>query len=421
MTCEYIKVVGGTPLVGEVAASGAKNACLPIIAASLLTDQDVVLSNVPNLADVKSLLEILKGIGVSVEWLSEGCLRINAKNIHTTQLLDDFVKTMRASVLMLGSLLARFGSARLSLPGGCTIGARPIDQHVKAFKMLGAEVDVGEFEIAATAKELSGQKVRFDVVTVTGTENLMMAACLANGVTVIENAACEPEIEDLANFLNKLGAKVNGAGTSVIRIDGVNRLGGAQYNVMGDRIEAGTYMCVAVATKGDITVNNISPNCVMPILKKIQETGAQTTYGENWVRVKMALTPVATDIVTEPHPGFPTDMQSQFMALSAVSVGVSHITETIFENRYMHVPELMKMGAKIKVSGQEAEVHGGTLQGATVYSTDLRAAAALIVAALAAEGETKIYNLQYLDRGYEKIEEKLTKLGAKIERVIEAC
>lgn len=415
---QKLKIVGGRRLVGHVKASGAKNAALPIIAAALLTADDVVLHNVPDLADVRTMASLLKGMGVEFETLGDGSVRINAGELSSTEAPYELVKTMRASVLVLGPLTTRFGTARVSLPGGCSIGARPVDQHIRALKMMGAAIDIDHGYMVAHASRLKGCRIVPDMVTVTGTENIMMAAVLAEGTTVIENAAREPEVIDLAACLNKMGARITGAGTPQIVIEGVDKLHGCEYTVMADRIETGTFLCAALATGGDVLVTDTVPWALEAVIGKLREAGGEVQTGPDWIRARISERPHAVDVRTIPHPGFPTDMQAQFMALDAVAQGTGRIVETIFENRFMHVPELQRMGADIRVDGHTAVVQGvEKLDGANVMATDLRASACLVIAALAARGETVIERIYHLDRGYEHIEAKLTALGAQIERL----
>lgn len=415
---QKLKIVGGKRLVGTVRASGAKNAALPIIACALLTDEEVLLHNVPDLADVRTMARLLTGMGVQFERLDASSVRICAKHLTSTQAPYDLVKTMRASVLVLGPLVARFGQAHVSLPGGCSIGARPVDQHIKALKAMGATVQIEHGYIEAAADQLIGTRIVTDMVTVTGTENIMMAAALARGVTVIENAAREPEVVDLAECLNAMGAKITGAGTPQITIEGVERLHGCTHRVVADRIETGTFLCAAIATGGDVCVTDAAPHTLDAVIGKLREAGADVQVGPDWVRARIDARPHAVDVRTVPHPGFPTDMQAQLMALNAVSQGSARVVETIFENRFMHVPELQRMGADIHVDGHTAVVRGvPALEGAHVMATDLRASACLVIAALAAQGETVIDRIYHLDRGYEHIEEKLSALGAQIERI----
>ncbi|MEG2155236.1 MAG: UDP-N-acetylglucosamine 1-carboxyvinyltransferase [Burkholderiaceae bacterium] len=414
---EKLKISGGTRLAGEVRASGAKNAALPILASALLAGDEVVLANVPQLADITTMAKLLRGMGVS--WEREGdVVRLNAATITSTEAPYELVKTMRASILVLGPLVARFGQARVSLPGGCAIGARPVDQHIKGLQALGAEIAIEHGYVVAKATRLKGARIVTDMVTVTGTENLMMAATLAEGQTVIDNAAREPEVVDLANGLNAMGAKVSGAGTDRIVIDGVERLHGARHSVMPDRIETGSFLVAAVATAGDVTVTGAAPGTLDAVLDKLREAGATVECGPDWIRARIAGRPKAVSLRTAPYPAFPTDMQAQFMALNCVAEGTARISETIFENRFMHVPELQRLGAKIDIDGHTAIVQGmPRLSGATVMATDLRASASLVIAAIAAEGESLVDRIYHLDRGYEKMEAKLAQLGARITRV----
>lgn len=414
---EKLRIRGGRRLVGEVRVSGAKNAALPILCAALLTPEDLQLTNVPDLADVRTMLKLLEGMGVKV--VREGsAVTLNAGALTSTVAPYELVKTMRASILTLCPLVARFGSARVSLPGGCAIGARPVDQHIKGLRVLGATVEIDHGYVDATAKRLQGARIVTDMVTVTGTENLMMAAVLAEGRTIIENAAREPEVVDLAQCLRAMGAKISGEGTSTIVIDGVEALHGASHAVVADRIEAGSYLCAAAATQGDVIVTHCVPGDLEAVLAKLTEMGAQIESGADWVRLRMNARPKAVKIRTTPHPGFPTDMQAQFMAIATIAEGVSEVTETIFENRFMHVPELMRLGARIRVNGNTAVVSGvEQLEGAVVMATDLRASASLVIAALAASGESLVDRLYHLDRGYERMEEKLRGLGADVVRI----
>lgn len=414
---EKLKIRGGRRLVGEVRTSGAKNAALPILAASLLTAGDLRLKNVPDLADVRTMLKLLEGMGVKVA--REGSdVTLNAGAVTSTVAPYELVKTMRASILTLCPLAARFGSAQVSLPGGCAIGARPVDQHIKGLRALGAEVEIEHGYVHAKCSRLKGARIVTDMVTVTGTENLLMAAVLAEGTTIIENAACEPEVEDLADCLNAMGAKIRGAGTSTITIDGVEALHGAEHTVIADRIEAGSFLCAAAATKGDVLVTHCVPHDLEAVIGKLREMGAEVETGEDWIRLRMSVRPLPVRIRTAPHPGFPTDMQAQFMAVLCLAGGASSITETIFENRFMHVPELARMGAKISIDGHTAVISGvEQLEGANVMATDLRASASLVIAALAAEGQSTVDRLYHLDRGYEHMEAKLKALGADIERI----
>lgn len=414
---EKLKVTGGCRLCGEVKASGAKNAALPILAASLLTADDLVLHNVPHLSDIRTMGKLLGGLGMSVEREGE-TVTLNAKELTTLTAPYELVKTMRASIVTLGPMLARFGEARVSLPGGCAIGARPVDQHIKGLQMLGADVEIDHGYVVAKAKRLKGAHIVTDMVTVTGTENLLMAATLAEGTTVIENAAREPEVVDLAECLIAMGAKIRGAGTPVIEIEGVDRLHGAEHSVLPDRIETGSFLVAALMTRGDVTVTHAAPHTLDIVLDKLREAGANIRLGENWIRVSIDERPRAVSVRTVPHPGFPTDMQAQFMALDTIAQGTGRITETIFENRFMHVPELQRLGANITVDGHTAVVTGvESLSGANVMATDLRASASLVIAGLVASGETIVDRIYHLDRGYDHMEVKLAALGAQIERI----
>ena len=416
---EKLKVTGGCRLSGEVKASGAKNATLPIIAASLLTADDLVLNNVPHLSDIRTMGRLLSGLGVKVERQDDSeTVRLNAKDLTTLTAPYDLVKTMRASIVTLGPMVARFGEARVSLPGGCAIGARPVDQHIKGLQTLGAEVVIDHGYVVAKAKRLKGAHIVTDMVTVTGTENLLMAATLAEGTTVIENAAREPEVVDLANCLNAMGAKIRGAGTSVIEIQGVDQLHGTTHSVLPDRIETGSFLVAAVMTRGDVTVTHAAPHTLDIVLEKLREAGATVLTGDDWIRVSIDRRPQAVSVRTVPHPGFPTDMQAQFMAMDTIAEGTGRITETIFENRFMHVPELQRLGANITVDGHTAVVSGvSELSGANVMATDLRASASLVIAGLVAKGETIVDRIYHLDRGYDHMEVKLASLGAQIERI----
>lgn len=415
---EKIRIVGGRPLEGTVRISGAKNASLLDVCAALLSDRQVVLHNVPEVRDIRTMGQVLMDLGAAVDFRLGGTVAIQAGRITSVEATYDLVKTMRASVLVLGPLVARAGRARVSLPGGCAIGARPIDLHLRALEKMGASIHVESGYVEARAERLRGAAITFDMVTVTGTENVMMAAALADGETVIGNAAQEPEIEDLADLLNKMGAKIEGAGTGTIRIVGVEKLGGAEHTVIPDRIETGTFVGACAIAGGDIEVRNCQPAHLKPVLEKLRETGIRLEEGPSNLRVRAPRTLKASDVTTEPHPGFPTDMQAQYMALMTQATGTSTITETIFENRYMHVAELQRMGANIRVEGRKAVVTGHTpLSGAQVMATDLRASASLLLAALAAKGETIVDRIYHLDRGYYRIDEKLRGLGADIERL----
>ena len=412
-------IVGGKPLSGEIKISGAKNAALPILAATLLAQAPVTIANVPHLQDVTTTMRLLGSMGVQLTVDEHMKIEVDSAQIENYYAPYDLVKTMRASILVLGPLLARYGKAEVSLPGGCAIGSRPVDIHLKGMIALGADVEVENGYIKASAKQrLKGADFLFDIVTVTGTENLIMAACLAEGQTILRNAALEPEVEDLAGFLNVLGAKISGAGTDTIVIDGVEGLGGGHYTVLPDRIEAGTYLVAAAMTRGQIKIKDIDPNIMSAVLAKLREAGAEIEIGDNWIELNMhGKRPQAVNIFTNPYPAFPTDMQAQFMALNTVADGVGVVTENVFENRFMHVQELQRMGAKIELNGKTATCWGvDKLTGAPVMATDLRASASLVLAGLVAEGETIVDRIYHVDRGYECIEEKLTQLGATIQR-----
>ena len=417
---DKLVIHGGKPLNGEVIISGAKNAALPIMAATLLANDNVTISNVPHLRDVTTMMELLGQLGARLTIDEKMNVQVDSSQVAEYRAPYELVKTMRASILVLGPLLARFGKADVSLPGGCAIGTRPVDLHIKALKAMGAEISVKNGYIKARCKEgrLQGKVIVFDTVTVTGTENVMMAAALAEGKTLIKNAAREPEVVDLANFLMQMGAKINGAGTSTIEIEGVEALGGGDYSVMPDRIEAGTYLTAGAITRGKVTVTRVKPDNLLSMLCKFEEAGAELSLGADWVTLDMhGMRPQAVNISTAPYPAFPTDMQAQFMALNSLAEGTSSITETIFENRFMHVQELQRMGAQIRLNGSTAMITGGEhLTGAPVMATDLRASAGLILAALAADGETHVERVYHVDRGYERIEEKLTQIGADIRR-----
>ena len=414
---DRLRITGGAPLAGEVRVAGAKNAALPILAATLLTADEVVLENVPQLADVTTMGRLLSGMGARLAREGDRVVA-KADAIGAAEAPYELVKTMRASILVLGPLLARFGQARVSLPGGCAIGARPVDQHIKGLRALGARLEIEHGYIVAEAPRLTGARVVTDVVTVTGTENLMMAACLAGGETVIENAAREPEVVDLARCLNAMGARIRGAGTDRIAIDGVERLHGARHRVLPDRIETGTFLVAAAACGGDVRLTGAAPDTLDAVLDKLREAGAGIEVGEDWIRLRASGRPRAVSLRTAPHPAFPTDMQAQFMALDCVAEGVGLITETIFENRFMHVLELQRLGAQIDIEGNTAIVRGvPRLSGARVMATDLRASASLVIAGLLAEGETIVDRIYHLDRGYDRMESRLAALGAQIERL----
>lgn len=416
---ERLIIKGNIPLNGEIKISGAKNAALPILAATLLSGAPIQLSNIPHLQDVTTIVSLLGRMGVRVTLDERSNIEIDASKLESVHAPYELVRTMRASVLVLGPLLSRFGEAHVSLPGGCAIGTRPVDQHLKGLQAMGAEISIENGYIQAKAKKLQGATIVMDMVTVTGTENLMMAAVLAKGTTILHNAAREPEVEDLANFLNVLGAKITGAGTSTIVIEGVESLNGGRYHVMPDRIETGTYLAAAVITCGKIKVKNTRPDILESVLLKLEETGAQIDTGVDWISLDMqGKRPYAINISTAPYPAFPTDMQAQIMAVNTVADGTGVITETIFENRFMHVQELQRMGANIALKGNIAICNGiDNLHGAPVMATDLRASASLVLAALAAKGETMIDRIYHIDRGYECIEEKMAMLGAQIHRV----
>lgn len=415
---DKLVIQGGAPLSGEVRVSGAKNAALPLMCASLLTGDPVQFSNVPHLKDVTTMLGLLARMGVQVSLDDRLGVELRAERVSEPFAPYDLVKTMRASILVLGPLLARCGEARVSLPGGCAIGLRPVDQHVKGLQQMGAEIRVDQGYIVASAGRLRGARIVTDIVTVTGTENLMMAASLAQGTTVLENAAREPEVVDLANCLNAMGAKIRGAGTDIVTIDGVDRLHGAAHAIMPDRIETGTFLVAAAATGGTVRLRGADGTILDAVLEKLREAGAEVQVEPGAVSLAMRCRPKSVSLRTAPYPAFPTDMQAQFMALDAVAEGTGVITETIFENRFMHALELQRLGADIEISGKTAIVRGAPrLQGATVMATDLRASASLVIAGLVAEGETRVDRIYHLDRGYECIEEKLSQLGARIRRV----
>lgn len=415
---DKLLIQGGVRLEGEVAISGAKNAALPILCASLLTREALQLANLPHLNDIATMLRLLGQMGVEVTLDGSDGLVLQARELTEPVAPYDLVKTMRASILVLGPLVARFGEARVSLPGGCAIGARPVEQHLKGLQAMGAEIRVEHGYIHAKAARLKGARICTDMVTVTGTENLMMAAVLAEGETVIENAAREPEVLDLANCLIAMGAQISGAGSDVIRIRGVDRLGGGQHRIMPDRIETGTYLCAAAVTGGRVRLTQTSAASLDVVVDKLLDAGCAIDIGRDSISIDAPPRLKAVSLRTAPYPAFPTDMQAQFMALNAVAEGVATIRETIFENRYMHAVELMRLGADIHIDGNTAVVTGvPRLEGAAVMATDLRASASLVIAALAAEGETLIERIYHLDRGYERIEEKLSRLGARIRRV----
>lgn len=416
---DTLKIVGGTPLEGQVRISGAKNAVLPIVAATLLCEEAVNISNVPHLRDVTTAIQLLSRMGVHVTLDESMGIETDASKVTSTCAPYDLVKTMRASILVLGPLVARFGHAEVSLPGGCAIGSRPVDLHIEGLRAMGAEVEVENGYIKASAKRLKGTKLVFDTVTVTGTENLMMAAALAEGTTILKNAAREPEVVDLANFLNACGAKIRGAGTQTIEIIGVERLTGCNWHVVPDRIETGTYLVAAAVTGGHVRTMNTRPMIMDAVLQKLEAAGAHIDTGEDWIELDMrGKRPKAINLRTSPHPGFPTDMQAQFCVLNAVAEGTGVISETIFENRFMHIQELQRMGVNARIEGNTVMITGvDKLTGAPVMATDLRASASLILAGLVAEGETLVQRIYHVDRGYERIEEKFSQLGAQIERI----
>lgn len=416
---DKLQIIGGTPLMGEIPASGAKNAVLPILAATLLTPQTCHIGNVPTLRDVFTTEKLLAQMGAKVAF-EQGVFTVTANAVNETTAPYELVKTMRASVLVMGPLLGRFGEVSVALPGGCAIGARPIDQHLKGFEAMGAEITLTDGFVHAKAPNgLKGANIVMDLVTVTGTENLLMAAVLAEGETVLENAAREPEIDDLANMLKQMGAKISGIGTDTLTIQGVKSLSGCDYNVMPDRIETATFLVAAAMTGGCVKVTRTMPSALDAALGKLREAGATVSTGEDWIEVDMREREIqSVDIRTAPHPAFPTDLQAQFMALNTLADNTATVTETIFENRFMHVPELARMGADIRVNGRSATVKGvAQLTGAPVMATDLRASASLVLAALAAQGTTTIERVYHLDRGYESIEDKLNQLGATVKRL----
>jgi len=416
---EVFQIEGGTPLEGEVVISGAKNAVLPLQAATLLAEGKMTIRNVPELKDVATLAKLLEGMGVTVNIDKNNNITTDTATIKNQIAPYELVRTMRASILVLGPLVARYGYAEVSLPGGCAIGSRPVNIHLSGLEAMGVEITVDEGFIRAKADRLKGATIVMEAVTVTGTENLLMAAVLAEGKTILENAAREPEVVDLANCLVQMGAKITGEGTNTITVIGVKKLKGIDYTVLPDRIETGTYLAAAAITGGRVKCVNAAPHTLDAVMQKFREAGASIESGDNWIEVDMrGRTLKSVDIRTEPHPAFPTDMQAQFMAMNCVAKGISVIVETIFENRMMHVAELMRMGANIRLEGNTAIVAGmPSLRGAPVMATDLRASASLILAGLAAKGITIVDRIYHTDRGYEKVEEKLTSIGAKIKRV----
>lgn len=419
---DRIVVSGGARLEGDVQVSGSKNSTLALMAAALLCQGETVLRNVPHLRDVDAMLQILSALGARAEWdpSDPAALRICGDTVDRPEAPYDLVRRMRASFMVLGPLVARFGHGRVSEPGGCAIGVRPVDQHLKGLEALGAKVELTHGYVEASSERLRGARVAFDVCTVNGTQNVLMAACLADGETVLENAAREPEVVELAQVLTRMGARIEGAGTARITVEGVSRLQGVDHAVSGDRIEAGTLLAAGIATRGDVRLHGVDAGVMEATLEKLRETGAEIDAGSDTIRARAFDAPRGVDVVTAPYPGFATDMQAQLMAVLAVGSGSSIVTETVFENRFMHVPELLRLGADISVSGRTAHVRGvSRLMGAPVMATDLRASAGLLVAALAAEGETEVSRVYHIDRGYERIEEKLRSLGANVRRVSE--
>ncbi|CAG9215295.1 UDP-N-acetylglucosamine 1-carboxyvinyltransferase [Paraburkholderia tropica] len=414
---DKLVIVGGQKLAGEVTVSGAKNAALPILCAGLLSAEPVQLDNVPDLQDVRTTLKLLNQMGVRTE--QDGArVQLDASNVNNLVAPYELVKTMRASILVLGPLVARFGEAKVSLPGGCAIGARPVDQHIKGLQAMGAEISIEHGFIEARAKRLKGARIVTDMITVTGTENLLMAAVLADGETIIENAAREPEVGDLAHLLVAMGAKIEGIGTDRLVIQGVEKLHGAQHTVIPDRIEAGTFLCAVAAAGGDVMLRNVRPHTLDAVTDKLREAGVTIEEGDDWMRVRMQERARAVNLRTSEYPAFPTDMQAQFMALNTIADGTSQVVENIFENRFMHVQELNRLGAHITIDGKTALIAGvEKLSGAKVMATDLRASASLVIAGLCAEGETLIDRIYHLDRGYDRMEAKLTKIGADVKRI----
>jgi UDP-N-acetylglucosamine 1-carboxyvinyltransferase len=422
---DKLVMTGGVALNGEVTIAGAKNAALPILCASLLTADPIELFNVPDLQDVRTMLKLLQQMGVTLKFPNpndRSHLILQAATISSPEAPYELVKTMRASILVLGPLLARMGRATVSLPGGCAIGARPVDQHIKGLKAMGAGIQIRKGFIVAKISEpntqLRGNAILTDMITVTGTENLLMAACLAEGTTTLENAAREPEVGDLAELLVKMGAKITGIGSDRLVIEGVSALRGASHQVIADRIETGTFLCAVAATGGEIVLKNCRPDTLDAVLVKLKEAGLKIKIGTDWISASMSGRPKPVSFRTSEYPAFPTDMQAQFMALNAIASGSSRITETIFENRFMHVQELNRLGADISIEGNTAIIEGvDKLSGATVMATDLRASASLVIAGLAAQGETQVDRIYHLDRGYDRMEQKLTQLGANIRRM----
>jgi UDP-N-acetylglucosamine 1-carboxyvinyltransferase len=416
---DKLLITGGVPLKGEIRISGAKNAALPELIASLLTDEPLIIGNVPHLQDITTTMEILGRMGVNLVVGEKMTVEADASKVSSVRAPYELVKTMRASILVLGPLVARFGEAEVSLPGGCAIGSRPVNLHIKGLQAMGAEIELGNGYIRARAKRLKGARIFMDLVSVTGTENLMMAAALADGTTVIENAAREPEVVDLARCLNAMGARIHGAGGDVITVEGVRKLHGANHQIIPDRIETGTYLVAGAMTGGSVRLRQTSPELIAAVLEKLAEAGARIETGDDWIRLDMqGRRPRAVNVRTAPYPAFPTDMQAQFIALNAIAEGTGTVIETIFENRFMHVYEMQRMGADIEMEGNTAIVRGNEkLTAAPVMATDLRASASLALAGLVAEGETVVDRIYHIDRGYECIEEKLAQLGARIRRV----
>ena len=416
---EKLLIKGGKSLSGEIDCSGAKNAALPVIAASILSSDDITLKNLPYLQDITTMFELIGSMGADISLDEKMNFKLNTSNLSNLEARYELVKTMRASILVLGSMVAKYGYAKIALPGGCAIGSRPVNYHLNALEKLGAEISLKSGYIEAKAKKLIGAEIEFEGVTVTGTENLMMAASLAEGVTILTNVAKEPEISDLADFLNSMGAKISGAGTDEIRIEGVEKLSGTSFTIPADRIEAGTYLVAAALTNGKITINKIDPSRMGAIIQTLMEVGAVIDSNEKSISLDMTKNNIKpVDIVTAPFPGFPTDMQAQFTVLNCMGKGESHVKETIFENRFMHVQELNRMGTDITINGTTAVINGvKSISGAQVMATDLRASASLILAGLVAKGETIVDRIYHIDRGYERIEEKLSNLGAEIMRL----
>lgn len=415
---EKLLIKGGRRLSGEINCSGAKNAALPMIAATILSDDDITLRNLPYLQDITTMFELMGSMGAKITLDESMNFILSSATIHDTEARYELVKTMRASILVLGPLVAKFGNARIALPGGCAIGSRPVNFHLEALKKLGASIELKNGYIEASAKRLKGASINFEGITVTGTENIMMAASLAEGRTVLTNVAMEPEIEDLAELLNAMGAQIKGAGTKEIIIDGVESLKGTSFDIPADRIEAGTYLVAAAVTGGDVKINGITPSRLLSVIDSLESAGALVNSGDNFIKLSMTGKPKPVNIETAPFPGFPTDMQAQFSVLNAISDGNSYINETVFENRFMHVQELNRMGCDISISGNHANIVGvSRLSGAPVMATDLRASASLILAGLCADGETIVDRIYHIDRGYERIEEKLNYLGANITRL----